>query len=884
MLDEQVAELRVAGQVVELDRSSYDVLLALLRLAGEVATKDELLEAGWPDRVVSENSLAKAVSRLRQALGEDGAALKAVHGYGYRLALPVAFQPIPPEQVEAYPHQAERLREGDRLPHRTGWRLQHRLGEGGAGTTFLARSDAGELRAIKFATSENGLRSLKREIALTRYIRAVKPDLPDVAQAIDWQLAQAPYFLELPHFADGHLGDWAAARGGLAAIPLAERIAMCARLCDAVAGLHEIGVIHKDLKPENLYPQQDADGQWHVMLSDLGVGEAAPSPQLIELGITMTMSSADATSRAGSLLYVAPEIIAGEMPTQRSDVFSLGVLLYQLAVGDLRRSPAPGWEADVDDELLREDIALAAAANPELRQLDARGLAERLRTLESRHAERARQRAKLAADERQAEQLARMKQRRRWLAVVASALALGLLGTVLMYATAERSRRLAEDSARQRQAVLDFVTGDILTQADPYATRGNAGMSVREAVDNAASGVEARLSADPAAAAAVHAIIASVYFGQDRHAEAITHFQRARELYLRLGAEQLPALVRVETGLCDVYRIAADLVRAEEACQSALQRARGAGVDRDFALLKFGELRSEQNRSLEAQRILQPLLASPALQADVKAMGELYWTLGQCARDLGQFDAARRHFEKLLALYRKDGANSTWTGWAYHSLGSVLVETGDYARAEPLLANARRIFLQTQGPGVEAQMPNVWRVEARLRQGQWADAHELLLSQLQDWDKALKPGHPLRLKAEASLAWAEAGMGDTESARRALAAALANRATVFDRADDRIAARALRWTRVALVLGETDGARTLLDLFDQRAGAELSDPHPLRAEAACLRAQLDGKLGRLPAAHARAVRCRADLLRYYRPDHPLVREVDALLAASAISS
>ncbi|HEX5741111.1 MAG TPA: winged helix-turn-helix domain-containing protein, partial [Pilimelia sp.] len=63
-LDEGLAALRVAGRDVPLDRSSYDILLALLRHGGEVVTKDELLDAGWPGRVVSENSLAKAVSRL----------------------------------------------------------------------------------------------------------------------------------------------------------------------------------------------------------------------------------------------------------------------------------------------------------------------------------------------------------------------------------------------------------------------------------------------------------------------------------------------------------------------------------------------------------------------------------------------------------------------------------------------------------------------------------------------------------------------------------------------------------------------------------------------------------------------------------------------------
>src|SRR5690606_31011718 len=81
VLDEQQASLHVGGAPVSLDRSSHDVLLALLRHSGEVVTKEELLEAGWPGRVVSENSLAKAVSRLRQALGKQAAGIRAVHGY-----------------------------------------------------------------------------------------------------------------------------------------------------------------------------------------------------------------------------------------------------------------------------------------------------------------------------------------------------------------------------------------------------------------------------------------------------------------------------------------------------------------------------------------------------------------------------------------------------------------------------------------------------------------------------------------------------------------------------------------------------------------------------------------------------------------------------------
>src|SRR5690606_5375904 len=126
----------------------------------------------------------------------------------------------------------------------------------------------------------------------------------------------------------------------------------------------------RDLKPENVYPVPDptARGGFRVLLADLGTSDASATPQLAALGITMSLpdsASGDDSGRyPGSLLYIAPEVVAGEMPTQRSDVFALGLLVLQLAVGDLRRSLAPGWEGDVADPLVREDVALACAANP----------------------------------------------------------------------------------------------------------------------------------------------------------------------------------------------------------------------------------------------------------------------------------------------------------------------------------------------------------------------------------------------------------------------------------------------------------------------------------------------------------------------------------------
>lgn len=88
-LDETRAQLSVDGCPVPLERACLELLSYLLRHPGQKIDKDTLLRVGWPGRIVSENSLAKAISKLRHALDDaDGSLLQVVHGYGYRLAWP----------------------------------------------------------------------------------------------------------------------------------------------------------------------------------------------------------------------------------------------------------------------------------------------------------------------------------------------------------------------------------------------------------------------------------------------------------------------------------------------------------------------------------------------------------------------------------------------------------------------------------------------------------------------------------------------------------------------------------------------------------------------------------------------------------------------------
>ncbi|WP_162247654.1 winged helix-turn-helix domain-containing protein [Lysobacter sp. Root494] len=746
LLDEQVAALRVGDVPVDLDRSSYDVLLALLRHAGEVVTKDELLEAGWPGRVVSENSLAKAISRLRQALGEDGDLIRVVHGYGYRLAAAVSCQPVADDRAPAHPHEASRLHEGDPVPHRQGWRLVRRLGEGSSGVIFLARSGGdeehpGEERAIKFATSEAGLRSLKREVSLARYIRAVKADVPDVASVIGWNLSRPPFFLELPHFAAGHLADWAHAANGLSSLPVNARITLCAQLCETVAGLHEIGVIHKDLKPENLYPCVDTAGRWHVVLADLGAGEAMQSPRLAELGITLSVAADQLSQRAGSLLYLAPEVIAGEMPTQRSDIFALGVLAYQIVVGDLRRPLAPGWEADIDDELLREDIALAAASNPARRDIDARSLAQRLRTLDIRREQRERNRRHAAVAEHQGRQLAALKQRRRWLlagmAVLSAFLVLSLWQQYRLQnarrATETASRR-AHENAATADAVNRFFNQDVLGAASPYAQDGNHEPTVREAIDHAVARIDERLRDQPVVEATVRMTIGQVYGEAMQIAKAIEQERRAVALFEKHLGRDDPRTQQAR------YRLATDLTdnsRFDEAKklidETNALRARHGLTDLETTLLShrascYWHIWREQYDA--GQPACEGVIATQlALDpADRNALIKARANLAVLHSRAGRFAQAEEQFMRIEQEFAALGDHDSPTRLRFSYLhGMNLLELARYDEATRTLDAAHRGSVASLG----ADNPHTLEVEmglARLHvlRGQPAQAVPLL--------------------------------------------------------------------------------------------------------------------------------------------------------------
>src|SRR5205085_2636795 len=142
-------------------------------------------------------------------------------------------------------------------------------------------------------------------------------------------------------------------------VPLETRLELMARIVDAVAAAHAAGVLHKDIKPSNILIHEEL-GQPLPRLIDFGIGGVTEPQKLHNKNITVTgftfMTQSDSSSRGGTRLYSPPELMQGSAFTKASEMYSLGVLLYQMLVGDLTRPLGVGWERDIEDELLREDI------------------------------------------------------------------------------------------------------------------------------------------------------------------------------------------------------------------------------------------------------------------------------------------------------------------------------------------------------------------------------------------------------------------------------------------------------------------------------------------------------------------------------------------------
>ncbi len=276
---------------------------------------------------------------------------------------------------------------GTQIPDYTHWVLDRKLGEGGFGEVWLAHHERLKSRCVfKFCFKAERVRSLKREMKLFELLRENLHDRPDIAKVFHVHLDQPPYFLQCEFTDRGDLRTWADSHGGIDKVPVPTRLSLVEQTAEAVAAAHGVGVIHGDIKPSNiLIFEGGPDGSPRPKLSDFGIGRMSECCCRKPSGDITSVATDQSLNNSGTPMYAAPELLQnGRTCTEKSDVYALGVLLYQMAVGDLHRPLATGWERHVKDRPLREDIRWCVEGDPARRLGDAHALAQRLRKLHAR--------------------------------------------------------------------------------------------------------------------------------------------------------------------------------------------------------------------------------------------------------------------------------------------------------------------------------------------------------------------------------------------------------------------------------------------------------------------------------------------------------------------
>ena len=702
-LDLVQGELRVHGRRVDIEPRPFRVLLELLAHANEVVTKDELFDRVWDGRDATDGSLTNAISKVRAALGPQHAQrILTISKTGYRLvgAVDVDREAARPSQFQL----------GDLVPTRPEYRLESLLGQTTRSAVYLCRhSKLGHLRVFKFSDNPAGLSALKREFTLFRVLTA------ELGQRREWvaiygaNFVQAPYHLE-SEYGGTTLAAWADA-GALSGLPIERRLELFVRIADAVALAHGVGVLHKDLKPTNILLEV-IDQDPKPRLTDFGSGRLVEPGRLAALGVTATGTTVsvdtNVDSRSATLMYAAPEILAGHAATVQADVYALGILLFQLAVADLQRPLVTGWQREVADELLQGDIAAATEGQVALRVSSAAALADRIRNLPYRRqaAEAAAAQARIEAQ--QAVLLHQVRARRPWVIATVVMLAVALAATAWLNTRERQARRDTDQALTQVRLINDFLLHDLLVSPDLSAAGGRSPVTLLELLRRASIAARHRFEGQAHMEAAVRRQLATTFRRLSSVTDADMEYLKAQELLRPLLPANHPQLL-------------------------ALQ------FERVALLVQMGQA-AEARANLDAAE----QAAGPALG---EAPDELAVLAARAKTEVqvaeGQLLAARKSATRLIELV--DSVSSQGLAErvdARRLLAHVLVMLQDEQAADQVLASLdHHPFNREPASSAAHHWVNMMKAAAHRDAGRHAQAEAILLDTIKRLERDQVPSH-----------------------------------------------------------------------------------------------------------------------------------------------
>lgn len=612
------------------------------------------------------------------------------------------------------------------------YRVEREIGRGGMGVVLLAvRADDqfNKRVAIKLLQRSLGSEPLLRRFRNERQILALL-EHPNIARLLDGGVTDdgLPYFVM--EYIEGEPLDKYCKHHALS---LAERLKLFRTVCATVEYAHRNLIVHRDLKPSNILVTADGTPK----LLDFGIAKLldqqaeVPSPEN-----TATVLQALTPE------YASPEQVRGLHITTASDIYSLGVILYEL-LADARpyklkdASPAEMLRVICDTEptkpsetgnsqtnsehatpnknskvkstskslkALRGDldniVMMALRKEPSRRYKSVEQFSEDIR----RHLDGLPVRARKDTFTYRA---TKFIQRNRVAVAAAALIFISLVGGIIATLWQARAARREQAKAEEIKTFLEQT----LTFSDPrVAVRSGHQTTITEAVDEAAGRLErGEFASQPEVKAELEHTISESYFGQGRYQQAREHLQQyvllTRQLYGEHDSKTLiasaywAALLFARKEMIEaenVYRQVLPAMREEE------RKGEIKAASLAEALNNFGYLRRTQGDSKEAESLFREALSlSPQMSPEEwrYTNGVTRSTLASTLADQGRFDEALSTSREAVEECRLQGeANTLNLGFALTILGGFLTERGDYAEADTDLSEAEAIFRKQQAP------------------------------------------------------------------------------------------------------------------------------------------------------------------------------------------
>jgi serine/threonine protein kinase len=356
-LDPSTRELSRNGQTFSLQEQPFQILSALLEHPGQLISRAALRKRLWSSStfVDFEHGLNKAVNRLREIL-EDSADqprfIETLPRQGYRFIAPV-------ERMETQLASLGTLA-GKRVSH---YRVLEILGGGGMGVVYRAEDlKLGRRVALKFLPEE--LRADAK--ALERFEReayaASALDHPNICPIYEFGEHDGLPFMVMPLLEGKTLRERITA-GVL--IQTNSLLDFAIQIADGLNAAHQGGIIHRDIKPANIFVTNRDEAK----ILDFGLAKLTGDPEAVRyeeapIGVSTHLSLTRTGVALGTAAYMSPEQVRGEKLDARTDLFSFGLVLYEMATGQQAFSGETA--AVLHDAILNRTPAPVRDSNPEL--------------------------------------------------------------------------------------------------------------------------------------------------------------------------------------------------------------------------------------------------------------------------------------------------------------------------------------------------------------------------------------------------------------------------------------------------------------------------------------------------------------------------------------